>query len=61
MAWRQIIIWTNDDLIGDILVEKIFSLNEMYLKMLSAKWRPFGFGLNVLRCENHSVQLYIHD
>ena len=55
---RQGIIWTNAGimLIGplgtnfsEILTGiQIFSFKEMYLKMSSAKWRPFGLGLNVL-------------
>ena len=55
---RQAIIWTND---GKLLIEPLgtnfneilikiytFSYRKMHLKMLSAKWRPFCLGLNVL-------------
>ena len=57
---RQAIIWTND---GILLIEplgtnfreiliwmQIFSFKKMRLKMLSAKWRLFGLGLNGLIC-----------
>ena len=57
---RQAIIWTNAgiSLIGtsgtnfsEILIEiHTFSFKKMHLKMLSGKWRPFRFGLNVLSC-----------
>ena len=56
---RQAIIWTNAGilLIGplgtnfiEILIGiQTFSFKKMHLKMSSAKWRPFGLGLNVLR------------
>ena len=56
---HQAIIWTNAGilLIGplgtnfSIILAKIitFSFKKMYLKVLSAKWRPFCLGLNVLR------------
>ena len=55
---RQAIIWTNAgiSLIGplgtnfsEISTEIItFSFKKMYLKVSSAKWRPFSLGLNVL-------------
>ena len=55
---RQAIIWTNAGilLIGplgtnfiEILIGiQTFSFRKMHLKMLSAKWRPFCLGLNVL-------------
>ena len=55
---RQAIIWTNAGilLIGTLgtnfseflFVIHTFSFNKMHLKMLSAKWRPFCLGLNVL-------------
>ena len=56
---RQAIIWTNDGLLwigllgtnfGEILIEiHTFSFKKMCMKMLlSAKWRPFCLGLNVL-------------
>ena len=55
---RQAIIWTNA---GILLIEPLgtnfieiligiqtFSFKKMYLKMSSAKWRPFCLGLNAL-------------
>ena len=55
---RQAIIWTNagKSLIGPLgtnfseflITIHTFSFNKMHLKMLSAKWRPFCLGLNVL-------------
>ena len=55
---RQAIIWTN---VGILLIQTLgtnlneilseihtFSFKEIHLKMLSGKWRPFCFGLNVL-------------
>ena len=55
----QAIIWTNAGLLligpletnfSEILIEiHTFSSKKMHLKMLSAKWRPFYLGLNVLR------------
>ena len=55
---RQAIIWTNAGLllIGPLrtnfseIISEIhsFSFKKMHLKMASAKWRPFCFGLNVL-------------
>ena len=62
---RQAIIWTiagimligplgthfNEILIGI----QTFSFKKMHLKMSSAKWRPFGLGLNVL---NNTDQLW---
>ena len=55
---RLAIIWTNDGilLIGllgtnfrEILIKiHTFSFNKMHLKISSAKWWPFCFGLNVL-------------
>ena len=55
----QAIIWTN---VGILFIQTIgtnfseilskihtFSFKKMHLKMLSAKWRPFCLGLNVLR------------
>ena len=57
---RQAIIRTNAGilLIGPLgtnfseflIVIHTFSFNKMHLKMLSAKWRPFCLGLNVLNC-----------
>ena len=56
---RQAIIWTNTGilLIGPLgtdfseILSKIhiFSFQNMHLKMLSVKWRPFSLSLNVLR------------
>ena len=55
---RQAIIWTNAGVLSigplgtnfsEILFEiYTFSFKKMHLKMSSAKWRPFCFGLNVL-------------
>ena len=55
---RQAIIWTNAGkvLIGPLGINfsenligiQTFSFYKMHLKMSSAKWRPFCFGLNVL-------------
>ena len=55
---RQAIIWTNAGLLliwivgtnfSEILIEiHAFSFKKMYVKMSSAKWRPFCLGLNVL-------------
>ena len=55
---REAIIWTNAGMLligslgtnfSEILAEIItFSLKKMYLKVSSAKWRPFCLGLNVL-------------
>ena len=55
---RQAIIWTNAGILligplgtnlSEILIEnKTFSFKKMRLKMSSAKWRPSGFGLNVI-------------
>ena len=56
---RQAIIWTNAGILligplgtnfSEILIGiHIFSFKKMRLKVSSAKWRPFWFGLNVLR------------
>ena len=63
---RQTIIWTNAGilLIGPLgtnfsenLIEILtFSFTKMRLKLLSAKWRPFHLGLNVLTLD---MRLYI--
>ena len=55
---RQAIIWTNAGILligplgtnfNEMLIEiLIFSFMKMRLKVSSAKWRPFGLGLNVL-------------
>ena len=42
--------WTIRNKLQYILIEiQIFSYMKMYLKMSSAKWRPFCLGLNVLK------------
>ena len=55
---RQAIIWTNAGImligpLGTNFSEILFGIqtflfNKMHLKMLSAKWRPFCLGVNVL-------------
>ena len=55
---RQAIIWNNAGILSigplgtnfsDILIEILtFSFRKMWLKVSSAKWRPFCLGLNVL-------------
>ena len=55
---RQAIIWTNAGLLSieplrtyfseNYIKIQPFSLKKMHVKMLSAKWRPFCLGLNVL-------------
>ena len=60
---RQAIIWTNAGILliwplgtnfNEILIGiQTFSFKKMHLKMLSAKWRPFCFGLNVLMYSHH--------
>ena len=55
---RQAIIWTKAGLLligplgtnlSEILIEiDTISFNKMYLKMSSAKWRPFCLGLTVI-------------
>ena len=55
---RQAIIWTNGGILligplgtnfSEILIRiQTFSFKKVPLKMSSAKWRPFGLGLNVL-------------
>ena len=55
---RQAIIWTNPGILligpsgtnfSEILIKILtFSFKKMRLKVLSAKWRPFCLGLNVL-------------
>ena len=60
---RQAIIWTNAGILligplgtnsSEILIEiRILSFRKMHLKMLSAKWRPFCLGLNVLRVKTN--------
>ena len=58
-GWRQAIIWTNAGILlnGPLGINfseiwiwiQIFSLKKIHLKMVSAKWRLFCLGLNVLR------------
>ena len=66
---RQAIIWTNAGilLIGPLgtnfseflIVIHTSSFNKMHLKMSSAKWRPFCFGLNVLTlCLLQDLEIY---
>ena len=73
LGWRQAIIWTNAGILligplgtnfNEILFEThTYSFHKMHLKMLSVKWWPFCFGLNVLCAvqpfypdgRNHSV------
>ena len=55
---RQAIIWTNAGILligpwgtnfsGILISIQTFSFKKMYLKMSSAKWRPFCLGLRVL-------------
>ena len=55
---RQAIIWTNSGILliwplwtnfsGILIKIHTFSFKKMHLKMSSAKWRPFCFGLNLL-------------
>ena len=55
---RQAMIWINDVILligslgtnfSEILIgNQTFSFKKMHLKMSSAKWRPFYFGLNLL-------------
>ena len=56
---RQAILWTNARLLSmgplrtyfneNLIKIQQFSLKKMHVKMSSAKWRPSGLGLNVLR------------
>ena len=62
---RQAIIWTNAGILliaplrtnfSEILTRiQTFSFKKMHLKMASAKWRPFCFGLNVLNEAFHFI------
>ena len=64
---RQAIIWTNAGLLlirhletifSEILIGiQTFSFKKIYLKMSSAKWRPFCPGLNMLNCANDNLYL----
>ena len=71
---RQAIIWTNAGILlirtlgtnfSEILSKiHAFSFKKMHLKTSSAKWRPFCFGLNVLRSwsskELSNIFAYLH-
>ena len=60
---RQAIFWTNAGIlligpwgtnVNEILIGiQAFSFRKMHLKMLSAKWRPFCLGFNVLTMDQH--------
>ena len=62
---RQAIIWTNAGILligplgtnfSEILAQiKTFSFKKMYLKVSSAKWRPFFLGLNVLKNTSYTL------
>ena len=66
---RQAIIWTNVWILlirplgtnfREILIGiQTFSFKKMYLKMASAKWRPFCLGLNVLKTRPTSIPLTV--
>ena len=61
-GWRQAINWTNAGILlipplgtnfSEILIGiQTFSFKKINLKMLSAKWRPFCLGLNVLTSDS---------
>ena len=66
----QAIIWTNAGIwsmgplgtnCNEILIEiHTFSFTKMHLKMLSAKWRLFCLGLNVLTLARHVFEIIPH-
>ena len=66
---RQAIIWTNAGILligslgtnfSEILIAiQISSFGTMHLKMSSAKWRPFCFGLNVLTMQLQTPRVHI--
>ena len=70
-GWRQAIIWTNTGILlikpfgtnfSEILIEiHTFSFKKMHLKLLSAKWRPFCLGLNVLSRAYQVGFSYLHN
>ena len=73
IKWRQAIIWTKAGIwlirhLGTNFREiwseiRAFSFKKMHLKMSSAKWRQFCFGLNVLMSLNfciHSMSWLFH-
>ena len=61
----QAIIWINDGILliiplgtnfSEFFIKILtFSLKKMHLKVLSAKWRPFCLGLNVLRTSTQNI------
>ena len=70
---RQAIIWTNAGILligtsginfSEIFIGiRTFSFKKMHLKMLSAKWRPFCLGLNVLKrsgCEKTNPSITVN-
>ena len=69
MAWSAPIIWTNAQIFliesmginfSDILIEiKTFPFKKIHLKISSAKWRSFCFGLNVLTLCYQSRDIYV--
>ena len=66
---RQVIIWTDDGIlsigplginISEILFRiQISPFKKMHLKMSYSKWRPFCFGLNVLK-QNTEAVIMVH-
>ena len=68
---RQAIIWTNagilligplgTNFIGILNGIQTFSFKKMHLKMSSAKWRPFGLGLNVVNIPSVRIFMGLHD
>ena len=66
---RRAIIWTNAGILligplGTNFIEisigiQTFSFKKMHLKMSSAKWRPFGLGLNVLTLLDLVTHTYV--
>ena len=66
---RQAIIWTNagilligplrTNFIENLIGIQTFSFTKMHLKMSSAKWRPFGLGLSVLRAEQNGQNVEV--
>ena len=65
---HQSIIWTNAEIlligllgtnfIAILIGIQTFSFKKMHLKMSSAKWHPFCFGLNVLNMLNTGYNTY---
>ena len=66
---RHAIIWTNAVILliwplgtncNEMLIKvHTFSFKKMYVKMSSAKWRPFCLGINMLRMVRHNTILHI--